>query len=437
MEWPLILLLIFGSLVILMASGFLVAIAFIVINIFGAVFLWGGEGGLNQLILSMASSVTHFSLVAIPLFVLMGEVMFHSGIAPLMMNALDKWLGHLPGRLGLLAVGGGTLFATLTASSLGSTAMLGALLTPEMEKRGYKKTMSLGPILGSGLLAMMIPPSNLAILLSVIGEISVGKILIAIIIPGLLLATIFGAYIVIRCWLQPSIAPSYALPTVPWSEKLVDTVKYILPTGLVVFLVIGLMLLGVTTPSEAAASGVLGIFILALFNKRLNWEVIKKSAAGTLQITVMILIILVGVSAFSQILAYSGASKGLAEFIIGLPLPPISIIVAMQVVLLFLGMFIDVISIMMITLPLFVPLVELLGFNTVWFGVVFLLNMELAQISPPFGLNLFVMKGVAPPDTTMGDIYKAAIPFVGCGLAALVLVMVFRDLALWLPRLMG
>ena len=436
MEWQFVLLIIFGSLVFLMLTGMPVAFCFMLINVVGMYVYFGGMDGLEHLITSMYSTLNTFILLPAPLFILMGEVMFHSGIAPILIETLDKLMGRLPGRLGLLAVASGTMFSTLTGTSLASTAMLGSALAPIMEEKGYKKPMSLGPILGSGGLAMMIPPSALAVLCGAIAEISIGKILIGIIIPGLLMAAIYTAYIISRCWLQPSIAPAYKVAPIPLSEKLVAAVKYILPLGLVIFLVVGVIFIGVATPSEAAATGSVGTFILALLYRRLNWVVIKKSIIGTLSVTGMLFLIIAGATAFSQILAYSGASAGITELASGLPITPIFIIMAMQVLLLFLGGFMEVVSIMMVTLPIFVPVVLSLGFNPVWFAVVFLLNIEMATTSPPFGLALFVMKGVAPSDTTMGDIYRAALPFLGCDLIAMVLLFVFPELTLWLPGLM-
>ncbi len=209
MEWWLSLLIAFGSLIFLLMIGLPIAFVFMAINILGVYLLWGGTTGLNQLILSIHSSVASFALVPVPMFILMGEVMFHSGVGFQMMDALDKWLGRVPGRLALLAVGGGTLFATLTGTAMGSVAMLGSVLVPEMENRGYKKQMSLGPILGAGGLAIMIPPSALAVILATLGQFSIGRLLIAIIMPGLMLAFFFTAYILIRCRLQPELAPPY------------------------------------------------------------------------------------------------------------------------------------------------------------------------------------------------------------------------------------
>ena len=436
MEWWLILLIIFSALVILFILGVPVAFAFLFVNVIAVYVFWGGGAGLSQMILSIYESVTIFALLPVPLFVLMGEVMFLSGIAPRMMDVLDKWLGRLPGRLSLLAVGGGTLFAALSGSAMAGAAMLGSVLVPEMEKRGYKKPMSLGPILGSGGLAIMIPPSALGVLLAALGRFSVGRFLIAIIIPGLIMAVLYGAYVIGRCWLQPQLAPSYAVRPTSLVEKIRATLRYVLPLSSIVFLVVGLIFLGIATPTEAAALGALGCLILAFIYKGLSWEILKISITGTLQVTIMMLMILTGSTAFAQILAYTGASQGLVELALSIPLPPICVLIAMQIVLLIMGTFMEPLTIMMVTLPIFMPIVEELAFNPLWFGAIMLLNMEMATTSPPFGLVLFVMKGVAPPGTTMGDIYKAGLPFLGCDAVARALMMAVPGLVLWLPGLM-
>jgi len=432
MEWHLILLLIFGSLVILMATGLPIAFCFLLICL-GGMYVFFGLNGLEQLIVSISASLATFVLLPIPLFILMGEVMFHSGIAPILINSLDKWLGQLHGRLALLAVGAGTLFSTLTGTSLASVAMLGSVLVPEMERKGYKKTMILGPILGSGGLAMMIPPSGLAVLLAAIAEVSVGKVLIAIIVPGLLMATIYTVYIIGRCKLQPWLAPAYHVPPTTLHDRIMDTMKYVLPQGTVVFLVIGVIFLGVTTPSEAAATGALGTIILAFCYKRMNWEILRRAISGTIKVNGMIFLIIGGATAFSQILAYSGATAGLSEVATSLHVRPVFIIVAMQVVLVFLGCFMDPVCIMMVTVPMFFPVIESLGFNPVWFCVIMLVNLEMAVISPPFGLSLFVLKGLATPDTKIEDVYRASLPFMGLNVLAMALVIIFPELALWLP----
>ncbi|MDP2931409.1 MAG: TRAP transporter large permease subunit [Chloroflexota bacterium] len=436
MEWQLAILVILGSLIVLLASGMPVAFCFLVVDAIGILIWWGGEPGMRQLILSAKNSLSSFTLLPIPLFILMGEVMFQSGLGTNMMEALGKWMGRLPGRLALLAVGGGTLFATLSGSAMASAAMLGSVLLPEMEKHGYKKSMSLGPILGAGGLAVMIPPSAMAVVLGSIAQISIGRLLMGIIMPGLLMAVLFAAYIILRCWLQPSVAPPYEVAASPLSEKLRYTVRDILPLGSIVFMIIGLMLLGVATATEAAATGTLMTFILAAAYKKLNWGVLKKSALASVEITVMVFFIIMAAAAFGQILAFSGASTHLSQLATTLPVAPMLIIVLMMILLLILGCFINTVPIMMITLPIFMPVVQSLGFNVIWFGVIYMITMEMAPITPPFGLVLFVVKAIAPPGTTMADVYRAGLAFIGLDLLALALVMIFPQIALWLPGLM-
>jgi tripartite ATP-independent transporter DctM subunit len=433
MEWWLTLIIIIVALIVLFSIGLPVAFSFLFINILCVYFFWGGEAGLAQLIKSIYRSVATFALLPVPLFVLMGEVMFRSGNATKMMDTLDKWLGRIPGRLSILAVVGGTIFATLSGSAMAGCAMLGSVLVPEMEKRGYKKPMSLGPILGSGGLAIMIPPSALGVLLASLSQMSVGGMLVAIILPGIVMAILYAGYIVLRCLLQPELAPPYDVTRTPFSEKVLLTCKYVLPLGSIVFLVIGLIFLGVVTPTESAAMGALGCFMLLFIYKGWDFKTIVDSVESTLKITVMMFMIMTGALAFSQILAFSGASSGLVSLASGLNLHPMIILIIMQVILLFMGSFMEPLTIMMVTLPIYMPIIKSLGFDPLWFGTLMLINMEMATTTPPFGLVLFVMKGVAPPDTTMANIYRAGLPFLVCDAIAMALVMTFPGLALYLP----
>jgi tripartite ATP-independent transporter DctM subunit len=435
-EWPLLLVFIFGSLILLMASNLPVAFCFMTINLIGVYIFWSGEAGLHQLILSIFSSVATFTLMPIPLFVLMGEIMFQSQLGYDVIRMLDKWLGRLPGRLGLLGVASGVLFASTSGSTIASTAMLGTLLTPEMERYGYKKPISIGAVMGSGGLAMLIPPSGFAVLLASIAEISVGKLLIAGIIPGLILASFYASYVIVRCTIQRSIAPTYEITPAPLSVKLKGTVRFVLPLGVIIFLVLGLIFLGVATPTESAAMGALGSFVLAWLYRRMSWEVLKKSVKGTLQVTVMTLVIVSGAMAFSQILSFSGVTRGVVELVSTLTVTPITIIALMQLTILFLGTFMCNTSIMMVTLPIYMPICQALGFDPIWFGLIMLINLEMALTTPPFGLLLFVMKGVAPEGTSMLDIYKAGFPFLMCDFSTMVLCMFFPMLTLWLPGMM-
>lgn len=435
MEWQLILLLIVGILLLLMASGLPIAFCFMAVNILGVYLFWGGQVGIEQLAISMHASLASFVLLPLPLFILMGELIAESGFATDMLDSVDQWLGKLPGRLSFVSVAGGVLIATLTGTNIASISLLGDVLLPEMEKRGYKKPMSLGPILGSSCLAMMIPPSAPAVILGAVAEISVGKILIGIIVPGLLMAAIYTVYILTRCTLQPYLAPAYEAPHVLLSQKLLNSARHIIPVGIIIFLVIGVMFLGIAGPSEAAATGALGTLIICAARRTLNREKIIKVVRNTLRITVMMFMIMAGSKAFSQILAYTGASVGMIEFLTSVSISPVITLITMQIILLILGCLMDAVSIMMITLPIFMPIVRELGFDPVWFAVIFMINVDIGGLTPPFGLSLFTMKGIAP-DCSMQDIIKASVPFIFLDLLAMALIMMFPAIALWLPSVM-
>ncbi len=436
MDWWLVLFIIFGGLVVLMLTGLPVAFSFMLINIVGVFLLWGGHSGLQQLILSIFESVTFFALLPVPLFILMGDVLFQSGMGARMLDALDKALGKLPGRLSLVAISGGLLVAVLCGNTWASTAMLGAMLVPEMKKRGYKNPMALGPIMGGGALAIIIPPSGMAVVLATLAGISVGELLIAGLIPGLVMAALFVAYIIGRCILQPDMAPAYSVQHLHISARIMPVIKHVAPLGVVVFAVIGLMLLGFATPSEAAAFGVLATLGLAFLYRSLNWQIVKKSFASTMSTTTMIFMIFCGSTAFSQILSFSGASKGMVNFAVALPVPPLVLLICMMMVVMILGMFMDQLSILMITLPVFMPVCAAMHWDTLWFGLMLLINMSIANLSPPFGIELFVMKAVSPPETTMADIYRASVPFIMIEALVIFLVMFVPPIATWLPRCM-
>ncbi len=434
MDWWLIFILFIGGLVFLLISGFPIAFAFLGMDLVG-IFILMGPQGFFQMPLQIFSSLSTFTLSPIPLFILMGELMFHSGVAYRTIDVLDKWLGRLPGRLSLLAAAGGTLFSALSGSTLANTAMLGTVLLPDMQRRGYKPAMSVGPIVGVGGLAMLIPPSSLAVVLAALGHIPVGKILLAGVIPGILLGVLFALYIIARCWLNPDLAPRYEVTPTTWGERFVLLFRYVFPLGIVIFMVLGLMLLGVATPTEAAASGVFGtVIVIALF-KKLTPKVIRDSLVGTLEITVMIFMIITASNSFSTILAFSGATQGLLGVIKDLTLSPLLVLVGMQGLVFLLGMFMETISIMMICLPIFMPIVRLLHFNPVWFGVIMLINFEMGLITPPFGMLLFVMKGVAPKEISIEAICRAALPFIICDALVMALIIAAPKIALWLPAL--
>ncbi|MFN3171821.1 MAG: TRAP transporter large permease subunit [Hyphomicrobiales bacterium] len=435
MEWYEALALLLGAIIALMALGMPIALAFLAANIIGAWIFMGGERGVALLLNNGLGALTKFALMPIPLFLLMGEVFFHTGLGKRMFNAIDQLLGKLPGRLSYVTVLGGTGFSTLSGSSMGSTALLGSLMVPEMAARGYKKKMSIGPILGTGGLAIIIPPSALAVLLATLAQIDVGALLIAGVVPGLILAGLYIIAIFVMTRMDPSAAPAYEVPKLSVGAKLALVMTDVVPmVGLMVVIVI-MMIVGFATPSEAAAFGALGAILLSIVFRCFSWEAMKKSIHGALRVTLMAYLIVFGSATFSQILAFSGASRGLIGWATGFDLEPLVMLLVMFGVLLILGMFMEQISIMLLTVPIFFPLAISLDFEPIWFALIMLLALEISFTTPPFGLLLFVMKGVAPPDTTMRDIYLAAIPFIACSLLLVALLIAFPNLALWLPSL--
>ena len=426
----------FGGLGVLLLIGMPVAIAFTVVNLIGVYVYWGGSIGISQLILSIDSSVSSFVLVPIPMFILMGTVMFHSGVAYRMIDVLDQWLGRIAGRLAVLAVAAGALFATLTGVAMGSVAMLGSTLVPDMERRGYDRSLALGTVLASGSLAILIPPSALAVILASIGKFSVGKLLIGIIVPGLLLACVYACYIVVRCMLQPSLAPPYSVERQPLGARLRDTLVYVVPPLSMIAIIVGLIFAGVATPTEAAALGTVLSFIVAACYGKLTWPVIQTAVASATSLSIMVLMVLTGSAAFSQLLSFSGVTSGITELATGLNVHPIVIMILMQLVVIVLGMFIEQTSIVLVTIPIFMPIVAAMRWDPIWFGAIMMLNLEMATITPPFGLSLFVMKGIAPRGTTMTDIYRSALPFIGLNILVMALMIAFPGIVQWLPNQM-
>ncbi len=443
MEWFEALFFLLGMILFFMFLGMPVAIAFLAANMIGAAYFMGGSGslatqvsrGIGQLANNAIPTVTSFNLMPVPMFLLMGEIFFFTGLAARMFSAVDQLMGRLPARLSFVTIAGGTAFATLSGSSMGSTALLGSLMVPDMQKRGYKKHMAIGPILGTGGLAMLIPPSALAVLLATLAELDIGALLIAGIVPGLLLAVLYVILVFAMVIIDPSAAPAYELDPISWGRKLKLLFLDILPMVSIVIGVILLIMFGVATPSESAAFGCLGVVILAILYRSLTWKSIVDSVKGALKVTTMALLIIFGSATFSALLAFSGASSGLIKWATAFDLAPITMLLVMFCILLVLGMFMDQLSMMLLTVPIFFPLAQTLDFDLIWFAVIVLLALEISFTTPPFGLLLFVMKGVSPPETTMRDIYVAALPFMGCAILLVALLIIFPGIALWLPGL--
>ena len=435
MEWYWAAVILFGLGIALMMLGLPVAIAFFATNIVAAVLFMGGGVAIAQVINNGFGAMTNFALVPIPMFLLMGELFYHTGLAVKCFNAADKLLGNVRGRLAYVTLIGGTAFAGPAGSSMGACALLGSLMVPDMMRRGYNKYLSIGPIMGVGGLAVIIPPSALTVLLATLGRTDVADLLIAGIVPGFVLAVMYGVLIWAWTLIDPSAAPPYAVDPIPRREKIklffVDVIPMV---GIIVFSVI-IMLVGWCTPTEAAALGAVSVVALAACYGTMTWRAFVKSLEGTLRVTVMAFLIIFGSATFAQVLAFTGASSGLMNWALTFQVGPLGMLLIMIGVILFLGCFMDQLSMMLLTAPIFFPLAKTLGFDLTWFGLIMLLALEIGYTTPPFGLLLFVMKGVAPPGTTMRDIYLAGMPFIACVLLLIALIIVFPPLATWLPAI--
>jgi len=432
MEWWAYLAVILGVLTILFLSGLPIAFSFTLFNFIAVYFWMGGSDNFSLLAVSAFSSVVSFPLIAVPLFILMGELLFQSGVVAIVLDCVGKWLVGLRGNLALVAVVAGTLFGTMSGSAVSGVAVLGSTLAPEMRKRGYSKEMSLGPILGSGCLAMIIPPSVLAVLLGSLAQIPVGDLLISGIIPGVLLAATYAIYIIVRIQINPKLAPAVDEKRYSWGEKF-RALATMSPIMIVTLMIWGVLLFGIATPSEAAAIGVFGALLVMFIYRRFTWAAIRRSLRDTVKISGMILIIIVSASAFTQILAYTGTTSKLVGFASDSGFPPTVVLIGMMLTMILLGSFLDELALLMISIPIYMPVATALNFDLVWFGLLMLLTLEIATISPPYGLALFVLKGVVP-DASMGDVWKASVAYMCMSTFVLALIIVIPDIAVWLPR---
>jgi len=438
MPWIEASILLFGGLVLLMAFGLPVAFAFLAINVVGAAVFLGGQVGLIQFSRNAVQSITSFALTPIPFFVLMGEVLFHSGVAMKAIDAFALLIRRVPGRLSVIAIVAGTVFSAISGSTIATTALLGSLMLPTMLARGYHPKMAMGPIMGIGGVDMLIPPSALTVLLGSLAGISITGLLIGGVIPGLMLSAMFVGYIILRAVIEPGLAPAETLETTPGlAERWLPFLVYVLPLLFIFGLVVGAMSAGWATPTEAAALGAAGTIVAALAYGRLTVRNLMKALTGTVGISGAILFIIIGATTFAQVLSFSGVANGIIGMIMGQGLPPMTVLIGMILILLFLGCFVDQVSMMLITLPFFMPLVQQLGIDPIWFGIIFLICMQLGLLTPPFGLLLFTMKSVAPASVGMNQIYWAALPYVLFGLLVLFLILLFPPIATWLPRILG
>jgi len=433
MAWTDALILMVGGVAVLLALGVPVAFAFIAVNAVGAYLFFGGEAGMTQLARNMVNSVTNFAFTPIPMFLLMGDLLFHTGLAIKSIDAVSLIIRRVPGRLSVIALVAGTIFSAVSGSTIATTAMLGALLLPEMLRRGYDRKLAMGPIMAIGGVDMLIPPSGLAVLLGGLSGISISGLLIGGLIPGLILSVVFIAYIIIVATIDPALAPTTDVPEVHGWARWIPFFVHVVPLAIIVFMVIGSMVLGWATPTESAAVGAATTMLYAAAFRALTWRNFVKALKSTAGVTGMIMFIILGATTFAQLLAFTGATNGLVAVVTESGLSPTAILIGMLVILLILGLFIDQASIIMLTVPLFMPLVRKFGFDEVWFGIMYLVCMQLGLLSPPFGLLLFTMKAVAPPEITMVEVIHAAVPYMIFGLLMLALIFFVPEIATWLP----
>ncbi len=433
MEWPVFLGLMLGGLGALLLLGLPVAFAFLAVTVLGAWEVLGGERGIVQLARNAADSLSNFQLAPIPLFILMGEILFQSGVAHRAIDAVERVVTRIPGRLSVVSVFAGTIFAALSGSTIANTAMLGSTLLPNMLKKGYHPSMAMGPIMASGAIAMLIPPSALAVLVGSLTGISIAGLLVAGVVPALLLSALFVAWIVLRAIQNPALAPADVPADMTLSERWRPFAIYVLPLSVLFAIVIGSLVAGLATPTESAALGSVAAVLVSLGYRSLTWAKLGKALMETLKLSVMILFIIAVSQTFAQVLSFSGATGGLIRLIESYALSPTAILLGMILILLVLGCFIDQVSMLMVTVPIFVPLAQAAGIEPLILGVVYLLTMEIGLLTPPFGLLLFVMRGVAPPEIGMRQIYAAILPFVAIKLAVLALIVWQPWLGTWLP----
>ncbi len=397
-----------------------------------------GPPGLVLIISRIFTLLGNNVLVSVPLFVFMACLLERSGIAEDIFSAVTAWAGGVPGGLAVAVIITSTLMAAMVGVLGAEVVTIGIVALPAMLARGYKKDLALGCICAGGGLSTLIPPSVVFILYGLTAGVSIGQLYIAGIVPGLMLATLYIGYIVIRAKLDPSIAPraQSAEANLPLGARLALLRKLILPS-FVVFMVLGSLYLGWATPTEAGGVGVAGAALAALAKRRLDWAGVRHAITETTKTTAMLYWLFFGSSALIGVYTLAGGTTMIQNFLQAFPLGPIGVLLLIQAVWIVLGCFIDWIGILLLTAPIFVPVAVKLGYDPVWLGVLFCMNMQISYISPPFGPAAFYLKGVTPPDITLTDIFKSIWPYLGLQVIALGLVIAFPQIALWLPATMG
>ncbi len=421
---------------VILAAGLPLAFATGAVAVIFAVGLFGVQS-LSLIVSRVFTLMGNYVLVSVPLFILMACILERAGVAEELFRAVHVWSGRLRGGLAVAVIVSCAIMAAMVGVIGAEVVTMGVVALPAMLSRRYDKDLALGSICAGGGLATLIPPSVVFIMYGLTAGVSVGQLYMAGVVPGLILAGFYIAYIVTRSYLQPELAPSAseAELSIPLTQKVALLRGLILP-GLVALSVLGSLYAGLATPTEAAGVGCLGAFVSAAVNRRLTWENVNRAVVDTTKVTCMLYWLFFGASALIGVYTLAGGTNFMKQTISALPIGPWGVLILMQAIWIVLGCLIDWIGILLLTAPIFVPIIEGFGFNTVWFGVLFCMNMQISYLSPPFGPAVFYLKGVTPPDITIGDIFHSIWPFMALQIVALGLVMAFPILALWLPSLM-
>jgi len=421
-----------GGLVVGLITGLPMAFALASSSIIVA-WIFVGPMSLPFVATNIFGMMSNMVLVAMPLFIFMACVLEKCGVAHALYNFMQQLLGGVRGGLSMGTVLICTLIAAMSGVTTTGVVTMGIIALPIMLKNGYSKSIAIGPILAGGALGILIPPSVSLIIYGMIARVSIGRLFAAGIIPGVMLSILFLSYIGIRCYFQPHLAP--ALPRdqrVSLKEKILLAKGLILP-AILIFSVLGSIFLGIASPTEAAAVGAAGALVSAAINGRLNWQMIKEASYRTMAVNGMIMWILFGTSCFTSIFFRTGGTKLVQDAIIGAGLEPIQFFAIALVIMISFGFFVDEITEMMIIVPILLPIVIELGYDPVWFGILFMVEEEMDYLTPPFGFTLFYMKGVAPPEVSMGDIYRSILPFIAIQFVVMLVILFFPQITLWLP----
>jgi tripartite ATP-independent transporter DctM subunit len=439
--------LLFGSLALLLALGLPMAFCTgSLATIF--LFVFGSPAILNMMPSRIFPFMTDYQLSAVPLFIFMAAMLEKAGIIEELFDAVYKWLGSVKGGLAAATVLACTALAAMVGVVGATEVTMGMIALPAMLKRGYDEKLACGSLLAGGTLGILIPPSVMAIVYAVVAQQSLGELLVGSIFPGLLLSGMYVTYVLVRCYINPALGPALPLnERVSGREKL-RLLKNTIAPILLIILVLGIIFVGIATPVEAAGIGTFGALFVSALHRRLNWLSIQEAAIATLKATAMVMWIFFGATMFVGFFIVKGGQTFVAESILGTGLPPYGILMLMMVILFVLGMFLDWVGILLLTVPIFLPIMKSLPWTGVfgipgvrpedvplWYGVIFMVNMQMAFLSPPFGYSLFYLKSVAPPQITMATIFKSAVNFMVLQWIGVGLCIIFPKIVLWLPSL--